>query len=127
MVRRWFADRDERPVRRPFGTADAPHGMALEMAVDVRKAPFVILIDYWRHHSLQIELEHQVRSGIVPVVAVPHLDDEIVAVRAVDESFTGEPIRLVVGLRFLSQPDVLGNEMKRRYRRSLAATVGHET
>ena len=34
--------------------------MALEMAVNVRKAPFVILIDHRRLHSLQIELEHQV-------------------------------------------------------------------
>src|SRR5215208_6569569 len=112
MVERWFANGDERPVHRPFDAADAPYG---------------VLIHHRCRHSLQIDLEHQVWSGVVPVVAVPHLDDEIVAVRAVDESFTGAPIRLVVGLRFLSQPDVLGNEMKRRYRRSLAATVGHET
>ena len=67
-------------------------------------------------------------AGIVAVVAVPHLDDEIVAVRAVDEPFPGEPLRLVVRLPSLGQPDLYGNEMKRhRLRWSPAATIVHAT
>jgi hypothetical protein len=73
-----FANRDEGPVRRAFDAADASYSMAIEPAVDMRKAPYVVLIVDRRRHSLQIDVEHQVSSGIVPVVAVPHLDDEIV-------------------------------------------------
>ena len=102
--------------------------MALERAVDVRKAPLVVLVHHRRRHSFQIDLEHQVWSGIIPVVAVSHLDDEITAVCAVDESFSGKSLRLVVALLVLSQPDVFGHEMKRRrVRCSLARVIGHQT
>jgi hypothetical protein len=85
MFWRRLADRDESAVCRPFDPADTAYSAALEWAIDVRKPPFVILIDHRRHHLFQIDLEHEVWSWIVPVIAVSHLDHRIVAVRAVDE------------------------------------------
>src|SRR5215217_7953931 len=125
MLWRRFADRNERAVRLPFHPADAPHGVALERAVDVRKPPFTILILHRRRHPLQIDLDDEVRSRIVPVVAVSHLDHGIMTMGAMDESFAGEPFRLVSGLVFLGQPDLFGNEMERRYRSLLTVAVIH--
>ena len=75
-----FANRDEGPVHRPFDPADAAYGAALDRAIDVRKAPFVVLVYNRRRHSLQIDLEHEIASGIVPVIAVSHLDHDVVTV-----------------------------------------------
>src|SRR3954453_14912399 len=127
MFWRQLTDGDERAVRRPFDPADAAHGVALQRAIDVRKPPFVVLIDDRRRHALQIDLEHEVWPGIVPVIAVSHLDDNIVTVRAVDESFAGESVRQVLGLVPLGQPDIFGGEMERHRRRfALSATFGHD-
>src|SRR5215212_8098282 len=104
MFWRLLPDRDEGPVRRPFDATDAVYGVALERAIDVRKSPFVVLIDHRRHHMFQIDLEHEVWSWIVPVIAVPHRDHSIVAVRAVDESFAGESVRQTQGIAFLGSP-----------------------
>ena len=125
MLWRRFADSNERAVRLPFDPADSPHGVALERAVDVRKQLFVVLIDDRRRYTLQIDLEHQVWPGIVPVIAVSHLDHGIITMGAMDESFAGEPVRLVSGLVFLGQPDLFGNEMERRYRSLLTVAVIH--
>ena len=122
MFRRRFADGDKGPIRSPFDPVDAPYGMTLERAVDVRIAPLVVLENNRSLDSLQIDLQHEVGSGIVPVIPVPHLDHEFVTIGAVDESFTGEPIRQIASRLFLSQPDVLGNEME-RHRRSLLAVA----
>src|SRR5918998_1295413 len=108
-----FADGNECSVRSPFDPADAPHGMTLERAVDVGVAPLVVLVEDRRLDSLQIDFEHEIGSGIVAIVAVPDLDHELVALGAVDESFIGESIWQVPGSTFLSQPDLLWNEMKR--------------
>src|SRR5215211_3676471 len=116
MFRRRLADRDEGSICRSFDPADAAHGVTLERAIDVRKTPFVVLIDHRRRHALEVELEQEVWSWIVPVIAVSYLDHEIVTVRAVDESFAGEPIRQVLGLVFPSQPDIFGDEMERHCR-----------
>src|SRR5215217_9324047 len=63
MFWRRFANRDGGPVRRAFDAADASYSMAIEPAVDMRKAPFVVLIHDRCPHSLQIDVEHQVSSG----------------------------------------------------------------
>src|SRR5215213_6343385 len=125
MLWRRFADRNERAVRLPFDPADAPHGVALERAVDVRKPPFAILVLHRRRHPLQVHLEDEVRSRIVLVVAVSHLDHGNITMGAMDESFAGEPLRLESRLVFLGQPDVFGNEMERRYRSLLTIAVVH--
>jgi hypothetical protein len=127
MFWRRLADRDERPIRRPFDAADAAYGVALERTMDVRKPPLVVLIDDRSRHVLQIDLEHEIRSRIVPVKAVSHLDHNVVAVRSVGEAFAGESVREVSGLVFLGQPDVFGDEMERYCRRfSLSVTFGHD-
>src|SRR5918997_2794078 len=119
MFRRRLADADEGAVHRPFDPADAEHRVPLEWTIDVRIPPFVVLIDHRRGGPLQIELEHEVWSGIIPVMAVSDLDDAVVAVRAVDESFTGKPLRQITGAVSLRQPDIFGDEMERCGRRFL--------
>src|SRR4051794_21219431 len=113
MFWRQLTDADECAVRRSFDPADATHGLTLQRPIDVRKAPFVVLIDDRRSHALRIDLQHEVWSRIVTVIAVSDLDDNIVPVRAVDESFAGESVRQISGLVFLGQPDLFRDEMER--------------
>ena len=43
--------------------------------------------------AFQIDLDHEIASGIVPVIAVSDLDHDVVTVSAVNEAFAGEPVR----------------------------------